>query len=92
MATPLALVTAVAEVVKVPEAPEPGGAKVTVTPETGLPYWSTSLTTSGCAKAVLTVVFWGVPETRLRVSPVVLAVLVSAKLPRRLPVAEATTL
>ena len=92
MATPAGLVTAVAEVVKVPEAPEPGGAKVTVTPETRLPYWSTSLTTSGAPKAVLTVALWGVPETRLRVSLVVLAVLVSAKFAEAAPVAEATTL
>ena len=85
MATPLALVTAVAEVVKVPEAPLAGGVKVTVTPETKLPYWSTSLTTRGAEKAVLTVVFWGVPETRLRVSPVVLAVLVSVAVPEIVP-------
>jgi hypothetical protein len=75
VATPAAVVTAVFEVVKLPEAPLPGGVKVTVTPETKFPYWSTSLTTSGAPKAVLTVVLWGLPETRLRVSPVVLAVI-----------------
>ena len=51
VAWPLDPVTAVAEVVKVPEAPLAGGVKVTVTPETGLPYWSTSWTTSGLEKA-----------------------------------------
>ncbi len=38
MAWPLVPVTAVAEVEKVPEAPVPGGVKVAVAPETGLPY------------------------------------------------------
>ncbi len=65
---------------------------MTVTPETGLPYWSTSMTTSGLAKAVPTVALWPLPETRLRVSPVVLAVLVSEKFAELAPVTEATTL
>ena len=92
MATPLALVTAVAEVVKVPEAPLAGGVKVTVTPGTGLPYWSTSVAASGLEKAVPTVVLWPLPEARLSVSPVVLAALVSEKFAELAPVAEATTL
>ena len=92
MATPLALVVAVAEVVKVPEAPVPGGVKVTVIPETGLLYWSRSLTTSGLVKAVPTVADCGVPETTLSVSLVVLAVLVSEKFTVLVPVAEAPTL
>ena len=92
MAWPLDPVTAVDEVVKVPEAPLAGAVKVTVTPETRLPYWSTSLTTSGLEKAAATVALWPLPETRLRVSPVVLAVLVSEKFTEVTPVAEATTL
>ena len=50
-----------------------GAVKVTVAPETGLLNWSTSWTTSGLANAVLTVALWGLPETMVKVSPVVLA-------------------
>ena len=92
MAWPLDPVTAVAEVVKVPEAPLDGGVKVTVTPETGLPYWSASLTTSGLEKAEATVALWPLPETRLRCRRT-LTVLVSEKLIVAVaPEAEATTL
>ena len=79
-----------AEVVKVPEAPEVGGVKVTVTPGTGLPIGRSLRPVVGEGRA--TVVFWPVPETRLMVSPVVLAVLVSEKFTEVAPVAEATTL
>ena len=36
--------------------------KVTVTPETGLPYWSVTVATSGLVKAVATVAVWPEPE------------------------------
>ena len=85
MAWPLDAVTAVAEVVKVPEAPLAGGVKVTVTPETGLPYWSRSWTTSGLVKAEPTVVLWPLPEMRLRASPVVLALIVTVDVPENVP-------
>ena len=77
---------------KVPEAPLAGAVKVTVAPVTGLLNWSTSWTTSGAPKAVPTVVFWGLPETIVRVSPVVLAVLVRAKFTVLVPGADAVTL
>ena len=49
-----------------PEAPlhRAGPAKVTVAPETGLPYGSVTLATSGAAKAVLTPALCGDPEAR----------------------------
>ncbi len=65
--------------------PLAGAVKVTVAPVTGLSYWSRSWTTSGLAKAVLTVALWGLPETMVKVSPVVLAVLVGAKFPVPVP-------
>ena len=67
MATPAAVVTAVFEVVKLPEAPEPGGVKVTVTPETALPYWSVTVAPRGLVKAVPTVALWLVPEVAVTV-------------------------
>ena len=44
-----------------PEAPLVGAENVTVTPLTGFPLESSTLTTKGLAKAVLTVVLCGVP-------------------------------
>ena len=85
MAWPLDPVTAVAEVVKVPEAPLAGGVKVTVTPGTGLPYWSASLTTSGLVTDEPTPALWPLPETRLSVSPVVLALIVTDAEPEFVP-------
>ena len=64
----LALVTVVAEVVKVPEATVPvGGVKVTVTPETGLLYWSVTVAPSGLVKAVATTALAGPRGGRDRV-------------------------
>ena len=58
-----AVEVAVAEVLeKVPEAPLAGAVKVTVAPETGLPYWSVTVATSGLVKAVLTVALWPCPS------------------------------
>ena len=91
MATPLALVTAVAEVVKVPEAPLAGGVKVTVTPETGLPYWSVTVATSLLVKAVATVALWPLPEVAVTVCAAP-TTLVSEEFTELAPVAEATTL
>ena len=47
---------------KVPDAPEAGAVKVTVTPDTGLPCELVTLATRGDPKAVLTVVYCGAPE------------------------------
>ena len=43
-------------------APLPGTVNVTDTPETGLPYASFTIATSGLAKAVLTVADWPEPD------------------------------
>src|SRR2546421_11973457 len=59
---------------KVPLAPLPGAAKVTLAPDTGLPKASLTVTTSGAAKAVVTVALWGVPDVAamLAAAPAVL--------------------
>jgi hypothetical protein len=46
---------------KEPEAPLVGAEKVTVTPLTGFPCESSTVTSNGLAKAVLTAVLCGVP-------------------------------
>src|SRR5262245_15920244 len=51
------------EPASVAEAPEAGAVNVTLTPGTGLPYWSSTTTTSGLAKAAPTVADWIEPET-----------------------------
>ena len=51
MARPLASVDAVLPPPMVAEAPEPGGVKVTVAPEIGLPLASVTKATSGLVKA-----------------------------------------
>jgi len=62
VATPLAVVIAVlAPAANVPLAPLPGAAKVTSTPLRRLPPASFTVATNGAAKAVLIVVFCGVP-------------------------------
>ena len=55
VARPPALVTAVLPPPMVAEAPEPGGVKVTVAPEIGLPLASVTRATSGLEKAPPTV-------------------------------------
>ena len=92
MAWPLDPVTAVAEVVKVPEAPLAGGVKVTVTPETGLPYWSVTVATSGLAKAVATVALWPLPEVAVTVWAAPARLVMEKLIVGVAPVAEATTL
>ena len=72
VATPLAFVTAVLVVANVPLAPEPGGVKVTVMPETGLPPPSLTVATSGepnaalmgadCPEPLVAVIVEGAPE------------------------------
>ena len=80
VATPLLLVVAVlTPPAKLPLAPEAGGVKVTVTPETGLPPLSFTVATRGAAKAVLMAVLCGVPLVAV-IEAAVPAVLVSAKL------------
>ena len=59
VATPEALVVAVTVAMPAPEA---GPVKVTVAPEIGLLEASFTVTESGVAKAVLTVVLWPLPE------------------------------
>ena len=72
VATPSAPVTAVVDAALVlpnlPEAPDGGAVNVTVTPETGLPFASTTVTPSAVPNAVPTVVDCGVvPLFALRV-------------------------
>jgi hypothetical protein len=64
VARPLALVVAVVVVVvpNLPEAPEEGAVKVTVTPETGLPTASVTSATSGLAKAAFSAADCPEPE------------------------------
>jgi hypothetical protein len=50
---------------KVPLAPLEGAVKVTEAPDTGLPYWSSTVTTSGAPKAAPTAALCGVPEVAL---------------------------
>jgi hypothetical protein len=64
VATPDALVVAVAVFpppAKVPLAPKPGAANVTLTPLTGFPPASFTVATNGAAKAVLICALCGVP-------------------------------
>ena len=90
VATPEPLVTAVAPAT-VALAPETGGAKVTVTPETGLLPASRTVAVSTAAKAVPTTADWGEPlvTTIEAAGP---AVFVIAKLTEVRLVAEATML
>ncbi len=89
LATPLALVTAL-PADSVALAPLPGAAKFTVTPATGLPPGSFTVTCSAVANAVPTTADCGVPPVAvaLAADP---AVLVSAKLTVARPVAAAVT-
>jgi hypothetical protein len=50
------------QVANEPDAPDVGAVKVTLAPETGLPYVSVTFATSGDPKAVWTVADWGEPE------------------------------
>ncbi len=63
LASPLAPVVAVLPEGNVTLAPEPGPAKVTVTPETRLPYWSSMIATRGLVKAAPTVADCPPPDT-----------------------------
>ncbi len=81
-----------AEVVKVPEAPVVGGVKVTVTPETGLPYWSVTVATSLLVKAVPTVALWLVPEVAVTVWAAPTRLVIEKLIVGVAPGAEATTL
>jgi hypothetical protein len=89
-ATPRALVAVVAEGLNVADAPEPGGANVTATPETGLPLASVTDTESAVANAVLTVVLCGLPPTTVTeaAGP---AVFVSVNVAEVAPLADALT-
>jgi len=69
VATPLAFVVAVfTPPAKVPLAPLPGAAKVTVTPFTGLLLASRTVACSAVAKAVLIAALWGVPAVAVIVA------------------------
>src|SRR5437588_100065 len=61
-AAPAASVVAVAPPGKVAPAPDPGPANVTVTPETGFPYWSATAAVSGDANDVFTAADCPPPE------------------------------
>jgi hypothetical protein len=61
VATPELFVVAVLPPAKLPLAPLPGAANVTVTPLTGLPPASFTATASGFANAVLITALCGVP-------------------------------
>jgi hypothetical protein len=52
VATPAPLAVAVFDPLKAPLAPEDGGVKVTVTPESGFPPASLTVTTNGLVNAV----------------------------------------
>jgi hypothetical protein len=68
VAMPLEFVVAVVvveELANVPEAPEPGAVKVTVTPGTPSPAESVTVAASGAVKAVKTVADWDEPEETL---------------------------
>ena len=77
MATPLALVVAVAVLVlvpaKVPLAPVAGAVNVTTTPLTGCDLLSSTVATSGAANAVLMAALWGVPLVAVIVAGVAAA-------------------
>src|SRR5262249_57194173 len=89
LAWPLAPVVAVAALGKVALAPLAGAANVTLTPGTGLLYWSRTVATSGLAKAVLTVALWPEPDvtTMWSAAPAVLVSLKLAGVPTSLAVA-----
>ena len=78
-AMPEAFVVTVGLPVKVPLAPEPGAAKVTETPLTGLLLASLTVACSSVANAVLMVALCGVPAVAV-IDPTGPAVLVSEKL------------
>ena len=61
VATPLASVMTVAELLNVPLAPLPGAANVTDAPGTGLLDESRTVAFNAVGNAVLTVVLWGEP-------------------------------
>jgi hypothetical protein len=66
VATPEELVIAVfTPPVKLPDAPVPGDAKLTLTPLTAFPPESFTVALSGAAKAVLTVAVCGVPPVAI---------------------------
>jgi hypothetical protein len=90
-ATPDALVTA-AELLSPAEAPEPGAAKFTVTPETGLPPLSFTVTASAAPKAVLTVALCGEAPPFAVIEAAAPAALVKLKLTDVRPAEEADTL
>ena len=92
VATPFTPVVAVlTPPAKVPPAPLPGAAKVTVTPWIGLLPESRTVATRGAAKAVEMVALCGEPLVRVSEAGAP-AVLVKAKLTEVTPVTEATTL
>ena len=81
VATPLALVVAVAvaDPPNVALAPDAGAVNVTVTPLTGLLFASFTVACSGVVNALLTVVLWGVPAVGVMLAGGAV-VLVNAKL------------
>lgn len=87
LATPEAFVCAL---VATMPAPLPGPVKFTVTPDTGLPRESVTVTESGLANAVFTAALWPVPELAVTVAGA-LALFVSEKfadVPKPLTVAD----
>src|SRR5437588_757480 len=89
LAWPLAPVVTVAPLGKVALGPVPGPAKVTLTPDTGLPKASDTVATSGLAKFVFTVALWPEPEvtTMVVAVPAVLVRVKAAGVPTPLAVA-----
>ena len=81
VATPLALVVAVAvaDPLNVAPAPDAGAVNVTVTPLTGLLFASFTVACSGVVNALLTVALWGVPAVATMLAGGAV-VLVNAKL------------
>jgi len=93
-ATPDAFVATVIVAVlllKTPDAPVPGAANVTLTPETGLLPASLTVTASALAKAVLIVADCGVVPAFTVITTAAPAVLVSEKFTVVSPVAAAVT-
>jgi hypothetical protein len=90
-AIPDALVTADGELSPV-EAPDPGAAKFTVTPETGLPPRSFTVTASALENPVLIVADCGVDPALAVIEAAAPAVFVKVKLTEVSPAAEAVAL
>jgi hypothetical protein len=93
-AMPLAFVDTVMVAVlllNLPLAPEPGAVNVTLAPETGLPYISSTVTASALVNAVLTVAVCGVVPELAVIELAAPAVLVSVKLTGVTPLALAVT-